>query len=185
MLSHASNTYGFILWPSKYVQTIMNESPSRRSVLALVATSSLAGCSSVLSTSDGGDNDPDCGMLGDGDSEFNLPDDAYAYDVAAQLVTDESPPDSDAEAAYQDVPEDATVVPYVCLEGRDVASLRQVVRAAVDSGGIYGQSETISEAEARRIEALLPHDGESKFVSYDGRVAYVSLGATFGPHQAP
>jgi len=164
----------------------MPESVPRRSVLALAASSSLAGYSSVLSSS--GEDDPDCSMLGDPESETDLPEDEHGYDVSAQLVTDESPSDSGTGAPYHDVPGDATVVPYACFEGRDVEPLRQVVRAAVDSDDVVAQNEVISEAEARRILALLPSEWgveDPDFVSYDGRVAYVSLSVTWGPHRAP
>lgn len=156
----------------------MHESSTRRGVLALLGSASLAGCSSVLSSSD--ENDPDCGMLGDPDAETDLPDDMRSYDVSAQLVTEETREDPDLDAMYQEVPEDATVVPYACLEGRDVESLRRVVRDAVDHGGITARNEVISEAEAERIDALLPDEEGVNFVSYDGRVAHVYLSYTFG-----
>lgn len=147
----------------------------RRDLLALAATSSLAGCSSVLSSS--GTDDPDCGMLGDGDSEVDRADDVSHY-VLAQLVT-ESAGDSDREAVYQDAPEEATVVPYDCLGGRDVESLRQIVRRAAESGDVEKRREFVSVAEAERITALLPEYEHSSFVAYDGRVTHVYVSATW------
>jgi len=149
--------------------------PTRRGLLALAATSGLAGCSSVLSTAGG--EDPDCGMLGDPSDHPELPE-SWGYMVDVEPVT-EPPADAQNEPAYQEVPEGSTAVAYACLEGRDVEYLLDAIREEIGDDDLLPTTVSVTKSEAERVLGLLNGDvepGPPPFVAYEGTVVSVSVG---------